>query len=374
MGELRALHVHSGNLMGGVETVLLTLARFRELAPGLEQHYALSFEGKLSSALAAEGVPVWILGQVRTSRPWTVRRGRRALRDLIEEIDAQVVLCHGPWPQAVFGPAARTAGRPLVFWQHGALSGHHWLERMARRTPPDLAICNSRFSQQSLPSLYPDVESTVVYCPVAEPDSAALRPRADLRRELGTPADRPVVIQVSRMEQWKGHALHIDALARLRDPTDWECWIVGGAQRPDEVKYQSEMERRAAAAGLGEKIRFLGQRSDVPDLLAAADIFCQPNKGPEPFGIVFVEALYAGLPVVTTRMGGAVEIVDDNTGVLVAPDAGALASALRALLTDSGQRARLGELGPDRARELSEPQHQLRRLQETLQALPLGAE
>ena len=66
-------------------------------------------------------------------------------------------------------------------------------------------------------------------------------------------------------------------------------------------------------------MRFLGQREDVPRLMAAADVFCQPNTGPEPFGIVLVEALYAGLPVVTSGFGGAAEIVDQTCGVLTAP-------------------------------------------------------
>jgi hypothetical protein len=122
MPEVRALHVHSGNLMGGVETALTTLAAEREAVPGLEQHFALAFHGELADGLAATGAPVWHLGAVRTSRPWTVRRGRRTLRSLIAEIEPGVVICHAPWAQAIFGPTARLAGRPVVFWQHGTWS------------------------------------------------------------------------------------------------------------------------------------------------------------------------------------------------------------------------------------------------------------
>ena len=76
-----------------------------------------------------------------------------------------------------------------------------------------------------------------------------------------------------------------------------------------------------------ERVRFLGQRSDIPDVLGAADIHCQPNVDPEPFGVAFVEALHAGLPVVTTAIGAAPEVVDATCGVLVPKDAGALAGA-----------------------------------------------
>ena len=64
-------------------------------------------------------------------------------------------------------------------------------------------------------------------------------------------------------------------------------------------------------------MRFLGERRDVAACMRAADIHCQPNTAPEPFGLAFVEALYAGLPVVTTALGGALEILTDACGVLV---------------------------------------------------------
>ena len=70
---------------------------------------------------------------------------------------------------------------------------------------------------------------------------------------------------------------------------------------------------------MGERVAFLGARDDVPDLLAQADIFCQPNQSPEPFGIVFIEALQSGIPVVSSRLGGAAEIVDDTCGILIPP-------------------------------------------------------
>ena len=94
----------------------------------------------------------------------------------------------------------------------------------------------------------------------------------------------------------------------------------------------------------------------MPALLAAADVLCQPNTGPEPFGVAFVEALYAGRPVVTSRLGGAIEIVAADCGLLVEPaDPAALAAALAALIADPQSRARLGAAGPARARALCDP-------------------
>ncbi len=76
--------------------------------------------------------------------------------------------------------------------------------------------------------------------------------------------------------------------------------------------------------------------------MAAADVYCQPNTGPEPFGIVFVEALYAGLPVVTSGFGGAAEIVDQTCGVLTPPgNCKAVADALRSLILEPSRRGAL---------------------------------
>ena len=102
--------------------------------------------------------------------------------------------------------------------------------------------------------------------------------------------------------------------------------------------------------------------------MSAADIFCQPNSGPEPFGIVFVEALCAGLPVITSDFGGGAEVVDGTCGVLTPPgDAAAVAEALAGLIRDPARRAVLGNGGPDRARQLCDPARQLNRLRMLLE-------
>jgi glycosyltransferase involved in cell wall biosynthesis len=114
-------------------------------------------------------------------------------------------------------------------------------------------------------------------------------------------------------------------------------------------------------------VRFLGHRSDIDRLMAAADIYCQPNTEPEPFGVALVEAMWAGRPVVTTDAGGlAHEIAGGDrspTGlVLAAHDEPALVSALRELVLSADLRARLGAEGPATARRLCDPSRQLREL------------
>jgi glycosyltransferase involved in cell wall biosynthesis len=364
-------HCYAGNLYGGVEALLATLARRRDLCPELEPRFALCFEGRLAEELRACGAVVESLGGVRFGRPWTVLRARRRLARLLAAADPAVVICHACWSHALCGPVARRAGRPLVFWMHDRADDGHWVGRLAARTPPALVLANSRFTAETAPRLFPGVPVEVLYGAVAPPrldDRAAVRAR--LRRALGTPEDAVVILQASRLEPWKGQALLIAALGRLRDRPGWMAWLAGGPQRPREAAYLDGLQAAARAAGLAGRIRFLGQRADVPALLAAADIHCQPNTGPEPFGIAFVEALYAGLPVVTTRLGGAMEVVTEDCGRLVAPgDPAALAAALAALIADPAQRARLGAAGPARARALCDPALVLGRLGRRLHAV-----
>lgn len=373
---MRVLHVSAGNLYGGLETVLVTLARCRALSPELQCEFALCFTGRAEDELRAAGATVHRLGEVRVRRPLSILRARRALSRLIGEHGFDAVICHSPWTQAIFGPVVRSAGTPSIFWLHDVAAGRHWLEHWAARVVPDGTICDSRFTAATLPLIYPQVPrvpSEVVYYPVARAAAVSHSDRAAVRAELGVAAEAVVVIQVSRMEEWKGHRLHLNALARLAGVPQWTCWMVGGAQRPHEARYLENLRAEAAALGIGPRVNFLGQRGDVARLLAAADIHCQPNTGPEPFGITFIEALYAGLPVVTTSIGGALEIVDGSCGVLVAPDdPAALAGALGRLIADRELRARLGAAGPARATALCEPRAQMQALARALTRLRPG--
>jgi glycosyltransferase involved in cell wall biosynthesis len=126
----------------------------------------------------------------------------------------------------------------------------------------------------------------------------------------------------------------------------------------------------AQQLGIADRVHFLGWQQDALKLLAAADIYCQPNTVAEPFGITFIESLYAQRPVITTSMGGPKEIIDDSCGILVPPDnVPALTDSLRQLIGDQLLRAKLGEAGPSRARLLCDPSGQMFKLQQLLMAI-----
>jgi glycosyltransferase involved in cell wall biosynthesis len=196
--------------------------------------------------------------------------------------------------------------------------------------------------------------------------------RGEARAELGLGNGAVVITQVCRPSPHKGNLELVRALAKLHDMQNWVCLQVGRPVLLAQAEYLERVKQAATDLGIAERVHFLGYRSDLDRLLAASDIHCQPNTEPEPFGIAFVEALYAGLPVVTTAIGGALEIVNEQCAILTpAGDIAALAAALAELLLNRELRERLGSNGPARARQLCDPARQMARLEKVLLALRL---
>ena len=362
--EAHVLHLCAGNLYGGVERIVAECARSRVRCPSLIPIFGVCFDGRLAEEIEAAGAVCRRLGPVRFSRPHTLWRARRTLARLLAGDRPSAVICHSSWMFAIAAPVVRRTGARLILWLHDRVSGRPWTERWAARTRPDLVISNSRFTAETVPALFTGVDAVVLYAPVAGGGDAG-DARVHVRRSLGAADDEVVILVASRFEEWKGHRELLLAASRLAGP--WRVWIAGAAQREHEHAYVAELQSLASASGIADRVTFLGDRRDVPALMRAADVHCQPNTGPEPFGLAFVEALYAARPVVTSDSGGAREIVTSDCGILVPPgDDQALVSALQRLVSDPALRQRLGAAGPARAQTLCDPTDQLHRLRNLL--------
>src|ERR1019366_4304553 len=182
--HLRVLHIVSGKLYGGVETMLVALARYRCSCPEMKPEFALCFDGRINDELCAAGVPVHQLGEVRIRYPLSVARARRKLRELLATRQIDVVVTHLPWAHVVFGPAAIRAQVPLVLWLHDAPSRGHLLDRLAARVQPRMTICNSRYTATGAAKVFAGVPTEVVFYPVMPASSALRKDRAEVRREL----------------------------------------------------------------------------------------------------------------------------------------------------------------------------------------------
>ena len=164
----------------------------------------------------------------------------------------------------------------------------------------------------------------------------------DLRRELGLEGVQ-VVGAFGRITPSKGQNVLLEALPYLPDV---HALVVGEA-KIEERAYAEALRQQSEDLGLEDRVHFLGFRRDIPQLMRLSDVVVHTSVAPEPFGRVVVEGMLASRPVVATRGGGVLEIIDDgDNGVLVPPgEPKALAEVLRGLLMDPDRAKALAKAG-----------------------------
>jgi len=221
-------------------------------------------------------------------------------------------------------------------------------------------VANSRYTAESLLAVAPRARVEVVHNAV---DLARFDPsqigREEARARLsGVIGDsrRPLLGVVAQVTPWKGQATAIEALALLRARgVEAELLLVGSAKfvaastRFANKDYVARLRALVASSGLQDRVHWLGEREDVPEILRALDMLLLPSWE-EPFGRAVVEAMAMSVPVVVTAVGGPREIIEDGReGRLVAPrDAAAWAAAIGAVLDMPQRGAAMGRAGRDR--------------------------
>lgn len=245
-----------------------------------------------------------------------------------------------------YAPLARRLGAPNALWVYRNIdSPRFWLKRPLTRTlmPPlvragfDAAVGVSEATLREVHALYGfQGRSIAIENGVDFKRLAPGRPRAESRAVL---ADGDVrLIWVGALGAQKRPDRALEVLARL--PSNVSLTLVG------EGPWRAKVEAQTEALGLGERVRLLGNRADVGDLMAAADIFLMTSDT-EGIPAVIIEAAHCGLPIVTVDVGGLRECVrDGETGVIVpAGDVGALVSAVRGLVDNASQCQAFGAAG-----------------------------
>jgi L-malate glycosyltransferase len=344
--------------VGGAEVLAARLAR--RLGRDFQFHFICLDElGSLGRELQAEGFAVHILGR-RPGLDWScVRR----LADVVRRERIDLLQAHQYTP-FFYSAAGRLPGRrpPILFTEHGRhhpdyprlrrmLANRVLLGQRDRVVAVGEAVRRALIDNEGLPPRRVDVIFNGI--PMehfgARPDEAE---RSATRAELGVGPDDLAVIQVARLDYLKDHATAVRAIERAARSCPGIRLILAG-DGPERGAIEGLVRQRA----LGEHVRLIGQRDDVPRLLAASDIVLLTSIS-EGIPLTLIEAMAAGLPVISTRVGGVAEIVvDGQTGLLTPPgDDGSLAERIVRLAVDPGRRDEMGRAGRRRAESLfSEP-------------------
>jgi glycosyltransferase involved in cell wall biosynthesis len=268
---------------------------------------------------------------------------------------------------------ARKLQVPFVSHEHGAWKPRPAAWRAAIRRAASVLCLTQRRMEELRAFMRGSVR--VDYLPNGVPVGALApkRDRAVVRAELGLAESTLVIVTAGHMQEWKGQALAVEAAAALEARGLDVAWLLCGTEI--EPAYVAALRARIAELGLGKVVRLLGERRDLPDVFAAADLAAHTSIHPEPFGLVVLEAMAQGLPVVGPREGAIPELVrDGEDGVLVPPrDPAALAAAIAALAGAPQRRSQLGESARARVRERFDTAHQARAAEAIYQRVLAGA-
>ncbi len=351
----RILFAHPSDELYGSDRVLLGLVSRlprERVAPVVLLSNDVLYEGRLSRRLEAQGVPVERLriGVLRRNVLTSPLRFARFLRDSAvstvaiarlvrkENIDLVHVNTVAVFPAAL---GARLAGRPVVWHVHEILpdrAGRLVMGALVRLLASRIAVVSSAAGDA-----LGGAESVIVHNGLALPEAAAI-----------SPSGPPTVLYAGRLTRWKGPDVLLHAFARVAPEFPAAKLVFSGGEFDGGAAMREELLDTARSLGIAERVTILPFTEDPSALLAQATVVVGPSVRPEPFGLVLLEAMALGRPVIATDHGGPRElIVNGESGLLVSPgDVAALAGALRSVLGDRELALRLGRAARDRAAHL----------------------
>ena len=311
--------------------------------------------------LADAGVEVVELPMVREIRPLPDARHQWALTRLFARERFDLIHTHSSKAGALGRVAARLARvtarlvhTPHTFAfnftdQFSARRTRFFLQverTLGARTDRLVHVSESERREAAEFEIVPPARAVVIPNGI-DPAAFAAADGGGVRAELGLAPDAPLVGTVGLLNAAKGHADLIDAAVAVRRDVPGCVFVVAG-----EGELRGDLEARVRDRGLGDAFRLLGYRTDVPEVVAALDLFVLPSLW-EGLPYVVIEAMAAGKAVVATDVNGSRDlVVDGETGALVptgSPDR--LAAAIVRLMRDADARRAYGEAGRARARE-----------------------
>lgn len=333
MSNQRVLQVIGGGEIGGAENHLLNLMR---LLAGSDYEPVLVClcSGPFAEQAARYGITTHT---VPMAHPFDISK-TKDIQNIIKSEQIKLVHTHGVRANLVARPAAYKSGIPVITTFHSSLQ-HDYNNPLAAYAARVVTHLTNRYTNRyiavsgaikdyMLTLNIPEQMIDVIYNGIPMNMDRSHYQRSLLRNKLGLPDDAKVIGTVGRLHQVKGHFHLLDAAQQLmKDYPDLYLVIVGDG--PLAADYPDQISRR----GLTGRVIMPGFCPDVYEYYAIMDIFCLPSLM-EGQGLVLLEAMNIGLPVVATRVGGIPEVIRDGINGLLVPagDAPALATAIARIL------------------------------------------
>ncbi|MDR7418498.1 MAG: glycosyltransferase [Armatimonadota bacterium] len=375
---IHVLHVIESLGIGGAERQLVSTLLRSDRHRFAHTVCALTVVEHFGDVLAGAGIPVIVLNRRPRRETW---RTLRELRAVIRSVRPQIVHTSLYWSDVLGRTAARMEHVPSITTMVNTIYSPEWRRDNPRLTPRKIAmarvldLATARWS-----ACVVAVTGAVRACGIkylgVPPHRIVVIPRGlelgrltpppaeqtdALRASLGWAGAHPVMLNVGRLVPQKGQRYAVAAMPRVLERYPRARLAIAG-----EGPLRTELEEIARAAGVGDHVQFLGERTDVPALLAAADLFVFSSLF-EGFAGALVEAMAMGKPTVTAAFAGADELTDGGRTARLVPtaDADALAAGVIELAGNPAEAASLGEAAESWARS----RFDLRRTAAALEAL-----
>lgn len=339
--RLKVLRVVIGLNQGGVQQGVLNLCR--GLDPVRFEPIACAIEnsGAIGREIENAGFEVILLGYKR--QPW---KTIRALARIIRERRIDIVHASSYHPSLYARIAGLLAGRPVMLEYDHTIREKRRFQRvlfnklLSRFTDAHVAVATQVAEHVRAWYGYAAEKVHVIHNGV---DTERFQPAQDkvaAKEAVGLDPSRPVIGMVARLDPLKGCGDFFQAVSSLRDSFDAQWLVVGAARNREE---EETVLASADACGVRDCVQFLGLRRDIPQLLAAFDLYVFPTLK-EGFPNSLLEAMAAGCAVVASDFPGNLEVARHERNALIVPmgDAEALTQAMRRLLLDRDLATRLG--------------------------------
>lgn len=312
-------------------------------------------DGPMVEQIRALGIEVHVILAGRLSQIHRFTYSIVRIVNIVRNANVDIILSW-MWSAHLYGCPASFLSRVPCIWSQLENPKGYWLKELTARLPCSGMFINSLSGKEIMEELFPKRPIKLVYPGVAlqkfSPDK--LPSKEIVRQTLGLPLGTSIIGIVGRLQRWKGIHVLIDSMPHiLKDHPDSHFIVVGG-KHEIEPDYEDFLRGKVKELNLGKNITFAGSQKNIPEWMHAMDIFIHASDH-EPFGIVIVEAMAMGKPVVASASGGPTEIITNGLNGVLVPfgNSSALANAVLRLLNDKNYAQLISNAATERALDFS---------------------